>query len=72
MNTPSRVKTRAESIARKRARAAALEAEALTELVELVPAARECGTSLTRLAELAGYKTTKPVYDAMRRRGIAA
>lgn len=70
--TAGRIKTRAESIARKRARAAELEREALDELVTLVPQARECDVSVRRLAELSGYKTTKPVYDAMRRRGIAA
>lgn len=72
MTPPSRVKARAESIARKRVRAAKLEAEALDELVALVPVARECSMSVTALAEHAGYKTTKPVYDAMRRRGVAA
>lgn len=62
------VEQRAERIRHKRAEAARLESEALDELVELVPVAQKQMTLMT-LALLCGFKTRKPLYDAMNRRG---
>jgi hypothetical protein len=62
------IRRRARAVARRRARAAELRESALTELGELIDEARDVGVSITELAELAGFETTKPLYDLARRR----
>lgn len=62
------IEERAAAARRWREEGDALRAAALDEAARLVNDARLVGMPIKRLAELLGYRQTKPLYDAVKRR----
>lgn len=65
------IRRRARSVGRRRAAADEQHRAALEELDDLIELARDHGVSITELADLAGFTSTRALYERERRRAAS-